>query len=168
MWQPVDLSQSSQKRGLPLPNLYRKQNPLRQAVGDHSGRARDNQTSSALALCSLSLSYYITCRCSKLAYGHSLLTKARCLETAPQELCCKSSSEEVERSQRNSNLWSFALRPQNCRYILGYVVPAYHCFKAIELNQADKTREWSIYWYALQSLKGFDVQDMGSSAFLII
>lgn len=34
-------------------------------------------------------------------------------------------------------------------YILGYVVPAYHCFKAIELNQADKTREWSIYWLLL-------------------
>lgn len=42
------------------------------------------------------------------------------------------------------------------RYILGYLVPAYSCFKALEQKQTDRTGEWCIYWCALSRDKGPD------------
>ncbi|KAK9811551.1 hypothetical protein WJX72_005778 [[Myrmecia] bisecta] len=39
-----------------------------------------------------------------------------------------------------------------CRVLLnvfGYIWPAYQCYKAIERKQADKIREWCIYWFVM-------------------
>jgi receptor expression-enhancing protein 1/2/3/4 len=38
--------------------------------------------------------------------------------------------------------------------LLGFVWPAYQCFKAVESNDADAIREWAVYWLTLAIFTG--------------
>ncbi len=85
-----------------------------------------------------------------LASPH-LCTLSLCLATPRSRCFAPDACREQSIGQTDGRFVQLTACLRGARNALGFIWPAYACFKALEAKQQDAIRDWCTYWCAAQA-----------------